>query len=152
MWLWFLGFIWKMFEWPGFSPDPSGNPTLRCQPSHATLIHDRSKLFCGLLSVLPDRGWNLPPPLYQFIAKKQFFKYNLGKFLKYITFSSCSSIIFESLPKLYLKICFFSIKCQNGEGNSIHDLGALTFVMFSGTTADSGDWSVLCHRCLYDRI
>ena len=46
--------------------------------------------------------------------KKQFFKYNLGKFLKYITFSSCSSIIFGSLPKLYLKNCFFSNKCQNG--------------------------------------
>ena len=43
-------------------------------------------------------------------------KYNLGKFLKYITFSSCSLIIFESLPKLYLKNCFFSIKCQNGGG------------------------------------
>ena len=63
--------------------------------------------------LLPERGWNLPPPLYQFIAKKKFFKYNLVKFLKYITFSS-SLIIFESLPKLYLKNCFFSIKCQNG--------------------------------------
>ena len=68
------------------------------------------------LSVLPDRGSNLSPALYQFIAKKQFFKYNLGEFLNYITFSSCSLIIFESLPKLYLKNCFFSIKCQNGGG------------------------------------
>ena len=50
------------------------------------------------------------------LQKKQFFKYNLGKLLKYITFSSCSLIIFESLPKLYLKTCFLSIKCQNGRG------------------------------------
>ena len=50
------------------------------------------------------------------LQKKQFFKYNLGKFLKYITFLSSSLIIFESLPKLYLKNCFFSIKCQNRGG------------------------------------
>ena len=50
------------------------------------------------------------------LQKEPFFKYNLGKFLKYITFSSCSLIIFENLSKWYLKICFFSIKCQNGGG------------------------------------
>ena len=50
------------------------------------------------------------------LRKKQFFKYNLGEFLKYITFSSCSLIIFESFPKLYLRNCFFSVKCQNGGG------------------------------------
>ena len=66
-----------------------------------------------------------PPPIYQFIAKKQFFTYNLGKFLKYITFSSCSLIIFESLPKLYLKTCFFQLNVKMEGVSSIHDLGAL---------------------------
>ena len=59
------------------------------------------------------------------LKKKQFFKYNLGKFLKYITFSSCSLIIFESLPKLYLKIAFFLLNVKMEGVNSIYDLGAL---------------------------
>ena len=63
------------------------------------------------------------------LQRKQFFKYNLEKFLKYITFSSCSSIIFESLSKLYLKNCFFSIKCQNGGGK---------FHQRSGSTGTAG--------------
>ena len=25
-------------------------------------------------ALIPDRGWNLPPPLYQFIAKKTIFQ------------------------------------------------------------------------------
>ena len=29
--------------------------------------------------VLSDRGWNLLPPHYHFIEKKQFFNYNLRK-------------------------------------------------------------------------
>ena len=57
-----------------------------------------------------------PSTLPVYSKKKQFFKYNLRKFLKYITVSSCSLIIFESLPKLYLKNRFFSIKWQNGGG------------------------------------
>ena len=84
-------------------------------------------LICSI-TVLPDRGQNSPPPLYQFIAKKQFFKYNLEKFLKYITFSSCSSIIFGSLPKLYLNNCFFSIECQNG-GGKFHPRSGSTVVL-----------------------
>ena len=75
--------------------------------------------------MLPDRGWNLPV----YCKKKQFFTYNLGKFLKYITFSSCSLIIFDSLTKLYLKNCFFSIKCQNGGGK---------FHRRSGSTGNTG--------------
>ena len=58
-----------------------------------------------------------------------------GMFLKYITFSSCSLIIFESLPKLYLKNCFFSIKCQNG-GDKFHPR--------SGSTAEKQP--LLCNR------
>ena len=34
--------------------------------------------------VLSDRGWNLTPPLYYFIFKKQFFKYTLAKLLNAI--------------------------------------------------------------------
>ena len=62
-------------------------------------------------------------PVY--CKKKQFFKYNLGNFFKYITFSSCSLIIFESLPKLYLKNYFFQLNVKMEGVNSIHDLGAL---------------------------
>ena len=68
---------------------------------------------CNIRSISAPRSWMkfTPSPLSIYCKQKQFFKYNLGKFLKYIAFLSCSLIIFESLPKLYLKICFFSIKC-----------------------------------------
>ena len=89
------------------------------KPLHPSRVHT---------SVLPDRGWNSPPPLYQFIAKEQFFTYNLGKFLKYITFSSCSLIIFKSLPKLYLKNCFFQLNFKMEGVSSIHDLGAVAYM------------------------
>ena len=55
----------------------------------------------------------------------KFFKYNLGKFLKYITFTSFSLIIFESLPKLYFKNSFFQLNVKMEGLNSIHNLGAL---------------------------
>ena len=44
-------------------------------------------------------------PFYR--KKKQFFEYNLGKFLNHITLLSYSSIILKSFHKLYLKNCFF---------------------------------------------
>ena len=33
-----------------------------------------SPVFLNPTAVLPDRGWNLPPPLHQFIAKKTIFQ------------------------------------------------------------------------------
>ena len=77
------------------------------------------------------------------LQKKQFFKNNLGKFLKYITFSSCSLIIFESLPKLYLENCFFSINCQNG-GGEFHPRSGSTARGISERHRKSSTLELLC--------
>ena len=94
-------------------------------------VSSRCPLSFNVLVVLhfnAPRSWmEFTPSSLPFYCKKkkQFFKYNLGKFLKYITFSSYSLIIFESLPKLYLKNWFFQLNVKMEGVNFIPDLEAL---------------------------
>ena len=116
--------------------DLQKNSNLELSTGELNLIFSLENSYVpGVLSAL--RSWMefTPSTLTFYWQKKQFFKYNLGKFLKYITFSSCSLNIFESLPKLYLKNCFFSIKCQNGGGE---------FYPRSGSTGCASHFTVKC--------